>query len=190
MKNLIFILSMFCVSCSPGKEELIKQFEETTGNTKTDLFFKVKEIHLIGTITAKDSLEYYVKLFKDKFYDSPNSSDEILKMIKTELSGEANEKLIDSLKNSIVENKTKGKEYQVLQDVIDRYEPMIILGKKVQRGIEKYSPLSNEIIGNKWQCTYTIKNPMLNNTKQEITNQYLFNGNNSKLISRLIDQSR
>lgn len=188
MKNLchpIILLSIVLFSCSSSKPEmLIKQFEETVdAKTKIDLSFKVKEIHLIGSIVAKDSIDYYVSSFMLRFNDSPKTADGILKMAKKELPN--GEHVLDSLKTKIIELKNKGTEYQYIQDIVDRFEPSIILIRNAHNCLEKFISTPEKVIGNKWKCTYTIVNPMLNNAKQEITNGYIFNRDNSKLISRL-----
>ena len=154
-------------------------------NTKIDLSFKVKEMNFIGKIIAKDSIDYYIRECKLKFTDMPNTPEDILKVTTKELKG--GEHVLDSIKAELINLKSKGKEYQYLQDVADRFEPSIKLMRRIHDCLTNYISTPEMIIGNKWKCTYSIVNPMLNNAKQEITNIYLFNGNNSKLISRLTD---
>jgi hypothetical protein len=188
MKKLItyFLFStVLLLGCSlSNKEKLIKEYEETfDGKTKIDLSFKVKDTQFIGAITGKDSLNYFVKIFKERFSDSPETPEEILKQLKIELP--KSEKSLDDINKAIDKDKNSGDDYQTLQNWLDKYEPTVLFMRKAHDGIEKYISIKGKILANKWQCTYTIKNPILNNAKQEITNQYIFNTENSKILVRV-----
>ena len=188
MKKLItcvlFSIILFLGCSLSNKEKLIKEYEETfDGKTKIDLSFKVKDTQFIGTITGKDSLDYFVKIFKERFSDSPKTPEEILKQINIELP--KCEKSLNDINKDIDKYKNSGDDYQTLQNWLDRNEPTVLFMRKAHYGIEKYISIQEKIIGNKWQCTFTIKNPILNNAKQEITNQYIFNDDNSKIITRV-----
>lgn len=181
MRKLLFLCAtLLLISCMSKQEQMIKEFEETFGETKTDLSFKAKEIKFLGSITAKDSIDYYIDIFRASFKYPPETVDELLTTLRREVHYH------DSLKAAIANSSERGREYQFYKEVLIKYEPEISFQKRIYEGINKYMSSSpDSVIGNKWECCYTIKNPFLNNVRQEIVNQYLFNADNSKLISHL-----
>lgn len=185
--SILILFSIVAISCSSAnKEKLIKDYEQTIdSHTKIDLSLKVKELNLINKVTVEDSIKIFLNQFKARFRDCPQNIRDLLSQCKKELNG--GEKALDSMKIKVAKLKMEGEGYQYLQNVIDKYEPSINLMIKARDFLDKNIDYPSKTIGNKWKCVYTIINPMLNNAKQEITRIYIFNEDNSKIITKLTD---
>ncbi|MHB9143678.1 MAG: hypothetical protein ACYC25_17610, partial [Paludibacter sp.] len=60
MKKFLPLLFLLLVACGQSKtEKLILDYEQTIGNTKTDLSMKIQELKETGKITGLDSLNFY-----------------------------------------------------------------------------------------------------------------------------------
>ena len=61
------------------------------------------------------------------------------------------------------------------------------LNKEITMLLDKKDSFSiqDSIIGNIWDCTYTIINPALNNAKQTFDAKYLFSPDNELLLKKI-----
>lgn len=175
MKNIILIIVLFViVSCTPSKvEKLISDYEQTIGGTKTELSFKIQELKEVGKITGKDSAMFYQAKVdslvmqlsgKDlKSFESINqtidtliySYTRICKMNYTEFYGKKLNYWTE-IKSNLQINNLESLKYEILKD---------------------------SVLAVKFDCTYTIKNPFLNNVKQTIEKTYYISTDLNKIIS-------
>jgi len=194
-KILHIVLMVFIVSCSPSKEEqLIRDYEEIDGNTRTNLNLKFEKIEFVMNITNQDSL----RILKNKLN---NLRDKEIKYF---------ENMISTLKESIKKRKESISEYSISSSFpknllklnkdllkIDEDE-LIHMKKKMEpwkkgfRGtyledsykkiLDKYKFNLESILLKKYNVIYTFKNPKLNNTEQTITKKYYFNPDLTKIL--------
>jgi len=196
MKKILHIFLMFfIVSCSPSKEEqLIRDYEEIDGNTKTNLNLKFEKIEFVINITNQDSL----RILKKKLN---NIRDKEIKDF---------EKRIFTLKERIKNRKETISEYSISnsfskrllkidkdllkidEDRLMYLEKNLESWKKGFKGtyledshkkiLDKYNSNLDSILLKKYNVIYTFKNPKLNNTEQTITKKYYFNPDLTKIL--------
>lgn len=181
MKKLILLLSIVIAitACTDKKKQLIADFEQTTGNVKTDLGFKVKSLKLSKKVTALDSLRIaFGDANEADYMNRIDSMADVLIQIKIK-----REHQIDSLR--LVSEKEPAYLKVHYDELIDSFEESLelyeelISEKEPQRA---YAENPKKVLANIWTCTYTVKNPMMNNVKQEITKDYVFNADNTELL--------
>lgn len=160
---LVLVSAVFLCACGLSAEEkLVSDYEQQLGDTKVDLNLKVKESTFIG----------------ETFY-----SDSIPKLAE----------YIDFKVNEKIESLTR------MYDMLDKMEElpgMVDLYKGDKKGtfLEKpykrllfYQENDSEKIGDVWQMTYSIENPLLGGTEQELTKKYLISPDKSKIITTISD---
>ncbi len=194
MKKITLLLlgATLMLSCGKSKEEqLIADYAQTLGDAKMDLNFKMKNLEKVEDITAKDSLEilksYFTKKKANKiseFQDGINYNKENLDKNTKELA-ETNpnhSSLVELYERYINEAKSE----------IERYEQNIKLYEGDCQGtflepvlisIKDYEKRGDEILVSKFKANFTMNNPLLNNTKQEITRTYYLDGDRTKVLS-------
>lgn len=174
MKNIIpAILAFLLLSCTPSKiEKLISDYEQTIGNTKTDLSLKIHELKEVQKITGKDSSNF----FKAKV----DSTIKILSGDKIKTFKSINGTL-DTLVNSYT--------HILEMDYSDFYAEKLKYWSEIRTKLRinnlkafKYEIVNDSILAIKYNCTYTIKNPILNNAKQTISKSYYVSKNLSKVL--------
>jgi hypothetical protein len=161
MKKVILAIVClgFLYSCGMSKEEqLVSDYEQLIEGTKIDLNLKVKESKLIGETFYADSI--------------------------AELS-----EYIDFKVNEKIEQLGR-----IYQDSPDELESFVKLyrGDKKETFLEApykkllfYQENPSKKIGEVWQMTYTINNPLLGGVEQELTKKYLINPEKTKIISTI-----
>jgi len=175
MKNFVFILVglVLFISCSSDpREQIISDYEQTTGDTKTDLSLRVIRIINLGSVTANDSLS----------------------ILEPEFIRKRDEK-IESIKESIIQDMKDKKEFPSIAYIYDttinisnRFLKLYSTNCKgtfledQYNRIQEFKKDTSKIIYNKAKVTYSIKNPMMNYAKQEITKIYMFSSNNDSII--------
>ncbi|WP_347375142.1 hypothetical protein [Aequorivita sp. Q41] len=194
MKKITLLLlgATLMLSCGKSKEEqLIADYAQTLGDAKMDLNFKMKNLEKVEDITAKDSLEILKSYFTEKkankiseFQDGINYNKENLDKHTKELA-ETNpnhSSLVELYERYINEAKSE----------IERYEQNIKLYEGDCQGtflepvlisIKDYEKRGDEILVSKFKANFTMNNPLLNNTKQEITRTYYLDGDRTKVLS-------
>lgn len=190
MKNFTFLIGLFIlISCSQSKEELlISDYEQTIGNTKTNLNLKFNKFEFIKDITWKDSLELLTVYFKEKkekkieqFEILKNSDIDDLESYKVYLK-----------KEKYNSNKVMLKEYiDEREKSIQGYNESIELYNGDCKGTfleDVYSKINNpnlngdSILSKVYDVVYTIKNPLLNNVEQTISKTYYLNSDLTKIL--------
>lgn len=184
MKNLILI---FCIallySCGPsGVGKLISDYEQTIGATKTDLNLKIQKLDKIRNITIRDSLRLIqFQLNKaiqpdSRYIDSSLTFSEAIKMADQmeDLTGKT---FVASDEMTKFDNETQYRKWVRINLEVHKLK----LSDDLYKGQD-----TSKILASIYKCTYTIKNPFLNGTKQEITNNYLIN---STLTSILVKEA-
>lgn len=173
MKNLI-LLFIICiaVSCKPtGIEKLISDYEQTMGNTKIDLNLKINKLEKTGEITASDSAKLIINELTETV--DPNRISIIEKMkFKNEL--ERSNKWIEVM-DSMFRNGIGWEDWMKIKS-------KIIQLQKLEATYITQDPKA--ALAYNYKCTYTIKNPILNGIKQEITNTYIVNKSLTAIIKK------
>lgn len=167
------LFCLFLISCQPGKvETLISDYEQTEGNTKTDLNLKIIKLKRCETINFADSIVWY-----QNWLDS----------IKWEIASKgirdtaSNEYFTQALKRTV--------------QTMSRYksafnEKKVEQAKVYLRLAEKYTNAINrlkgkpaeEMVGVKYDCTYSINNPFFGGVKQTINKSYIISQDESKIL--------
>jgi 16S rRNA C1402 (ribose-2'-O) methylase RsmI len=146
----------------------------------------VLKLEKLSDITGRDSfivlnnelnkqVEYWINDNEkgiNEIYPSSIQNYEIKKMIdsnkeKNKIYDDAIKNLESLIQKAIAENEDlKNKKY---------------MGSKVEKEYlyaEGYLKKQDEVLGSKYSCTYSIKNPLLGNAKQEITSIFILSPDN------------
>jgi hypothetical protein len=172
------IVLILVTSCSPTKEEkIIMDFEQNIGGTKTDLSMKIKSLEPAGVVKAADSVLIYDEKIK-------NGTERMITFYKNRLS--------QSLSSIQTYTLLKDKEEVARLKRLMQSDTLSI--KNFENGeIEKteyadwyatnkiYKANPDSVLLTKYKCTYTIKNPLLNNVEQELTKLYYIS-NSGKIV--------
>jgi len=181
---LLIILSALLLSCATDpREELISDYEQIIDGTKTDLDLKVIDLIELGTVTAQDSLSILLPEFIEK-------RDNKIKTIQESI--EKDKEQIEYYKD---QQKKFGMSYK---EMIEMYEQTIEISKNSiniyqtdckgsflewhYNRIQELKKDTSKILCNKVRATYSIKNPVLNFAKQELTKVYMFSPNNDSIL--------
>ncbi|MGD9930251.1 MAG: hypothetical protein AB7U05_09535 [Mangrovibacterium sp.] len=178
---VLIAFAMLVFSCTPNKvETLISDYEQTIENTKTDLSLKIEKLKQNGIISASDSINFYqnqLDSLKRQTYSDKSKSDTL-----------SNKYLVQILNEAYIRTSTSYVNYggQILKEASKRDEEMFMLAERYDKALnEMLKKPSNEILAKKYNCTYTIKNPILNNAKQTIIKNYLIAPDESKILKVL-----
>lgn len=194
MKKIITLiaLSLLIISCGKSKEELsVKNHVETIGGVKTDLSFELIKAKDLPPYTNKDSINVLDKLISIEA-ERLKTKSEIslrkrlsdvgvaqvkLKYAKTNELKKAYSETIESYNNIIKLDSA------TIKDVNNRVYKG--LSKPINKMLESKLNLSKDsgkVIYTKKEVTYKIKNPLLNNVEQTITEIFYFNSDLSKVV--------
>lgn len=206
MKYFILFIGLFIlVSCSQSKEELlISDYEQTIGNTKTNLNLKFEKVEFIKDITTKDSLEILRKYFNEKrdkkikeFEFEINSDEMSNEKFKNIINNDkTNNNEIDNILNDFIYGNVSKKELQIsinenkINIIQNRYNIKLYKGDckgtPLEETYNKIKELENKnldsILSKEYDVVYTIKNPFLNNVEQTISRKYYFNSDISRIL--------
>jgi len=176
-KIFTLLVLLGVVGCTPGPESIVKlisDHEQTLENTKIDLSLEIQELNKTGYILNRDSLNYY----NSKLDSIKRIIDNRLHKKLTDYS--VTEKVIDSVKEyySILNAKTFSKS-SLDSFLVWSHRGMIMSIYQIKSG-QFFD--DDSIYVNKWLCTYSIKNPFLNNVKQTITKTYLIYPDESGIL--------
>ena len=191
MKNFTLLIGFFIllVSCSPSKEEqLISDYEQTIGNTKTNLNLKFEKVEFVKDITSKDSLLFLTKDFNKKRENIINKIESLIESYEKMISG--NKKLKRELKGVKIKKTTQE---WIDKDIknIEKNRVKIELYNGDCKGtfleltynkIKKLETNLDSILCKEYSVVYTINNPMLNNVEQTISKKYFINSEKSKIL--------
>lgn len=191
-KYLLFFVSLFLLSCNNKQHDLIKDFEQTVDGVKTDMSMKILQLDNVGVLTYKDSLLFYcdnpLECELDSIITSINYTESYIADFK-------NKGLLykDSLEKELNKKTPISYEIEYYRSLYELYSKEDALTSHLEYlallyKIKTYAESPETAIGNIWYCKYSIINPFLNNAKQEISKKYLFNSDNSKIISIFNDK--
>jgi hypothetical protein len=177
MKNILIVLLCFILfSCSPSKvEKLISDYEQTIGNTKTDLSLKIQELKEIGKITGKDSSDFYkskIDSFKTLMY--PHSNIDTISSFKIYIDA-------SKLANDWKRLNEEYPDYKYLKKA-ELWNDFKTEFKSFDLKFSEYKEKNDSVLAIKYNCTYTIKNPLLNNAKQTISKTYYVSKDLNKIL--------
>jgi len=194
-KHILAALTIVVViglhSCSPNKtEQAILDYRQTIGNTKTDFSMKILELEKVGVYTYGDS----ANILKSTFYSSMEDKemgqipiDSILFRISENINGWEGYILeLDSAVRAMEQLKrTNDFEYTYKKSKIPEYSQKVKGFKEsynqldsLNTIIKQYESSANKELAAKWKCKYSIKNPLLNNVTQELTETFLITPEN------------
>lgn len=164
---LMLVTSLMMFSCTNELEQRIIDHEQTLDeNTVIDLSMKIVSLEKVQDVLVKDSIFYLknkIDTLKMRFYPEEDISVIINDTIKKDLSHlvETYSKLHKRKPyDSFYEENYKSWKYT--EELYLSYVNLL----------EKYENSNKEKLGEIWKCVYTIKNPILNNAEQKITNTY------------------
>jgi len=176
---ILLLLPLFLCSCSLSEEEqLVLDYEQTTGNTMTDLNLKFKNFKKVGEFTNQNQadsifhkLEDIGNEFRKEVMLELSKTETKLNKNKLEYKYETNSSSKKSIK-SIIETDEKIVTLcqRIIQD-IDNKDFKNINSRTQQLYLEYEMCLSNKdsVIAEVYNVTYSIINPILNNAKQTIS---------------------
>lgn len=175
----VFAVLLFTSCLQNGRQkQLISDREQTIGGTKTDLSLKIKSLKKVKTITAKDSCDYMMKGYEKWNLDS----------INTEINRSKDMYKLYSDSAAMVDAGTidlKDSYFHIHKEYYNNMSGIYYSNVTLLERAKEYYENPSKTLANIWNCTYTIKNPFLNNIEQELTKQYLFNADNSYIIDDL-----
>jgi len=193
------------ISCGKSKEEqLISDYAQTLGDAKMDLNFKMISLEKIKDITAKDSLSIFTEYFNVKKAEKIESLTETLESEKEQL--EYHYKNLEDKKKNLASTKKSSDYYSIYVGWVEDEEKSIEDSKKsikmwedaitnyngdckgtflepVLISIKDYEKKGDEILVSKFRANYSMNNPLLNNTKQEITRIYYLDGGRTNVLN-------
>lgn len=201
VKNFVlifFALALFASCSSDPREQIISDYEQTSGDTKTDLSLKVLKIENLKPFRAIDSLKILLPVFE--YARDEKIADYQIEINKKEKEIKENEK--DVIKQEKVYGRTKWdldkRLLQTNKNLLDANKMTLKLynkyfnayktdckGTKLEvlyNRIQEYKKDTSKILYNKAKATYSIKNPMMNFAKQEITKTYMFTPDNKSIL--------
>lgn len=184
MKYIPFALVLLMCSCSnTPQEQAILDYEQTILGTKTDLSMKIVSLEKVKDLTAEDS----VRLYLDSRIEGNLSIEDVEKQM---LRYDSLAAFTDSMKTHYAELMQAEYAKPPLKQNYDKID--IYIEAKYQYSlkaseaegeamlrraiVEKANKIKAKtgVLATLYKCTYTIKNPMLNNVKQELTKTYVF----------------
>lgn len=175
--TLSIMLAILMLACGQSKiETLIADHEQNFGGTITDLSFKAKEVKLIGSWSTLDSAAVYASridsikaiYFKGENIDSISSYS-----------------ALDEIDSMAV---TYRRMYESFGDIMYlKHERQWVQNKmnflNLMENHNQFHSVDTPLY-NIYECTYTIKNPFLNNAVQTITNKYFITPDESKIVGK------
>jgi len=174
MKRFFLPLILLMVACAPSKvEKLISDYEQTNGSTKTDLSLKIQELKEIGKVTGADSAMFYQA-----------KVDSVLKKLSGKDLKSFN--IINQYLDTIVDSYTHICELNYTEFYAEKLKYYSETRSNLRiNNLEalKYGIIKDSVFAVRFDCTYTIKNPVLNNVKQTIKKTYYISSDLSKIIS-------
>ena len=191
MKKLLLVLftALMFISCQTTEKKLIKDHEQTLGDTKIDTDISFNSLDEVQVITAKDSLKILETYLEEKRVNKIEELSEMIELYQDYVDkytievDEAEyqsmkdiyQELLDLKKESIESYKLALINYQ--GDCKDTFlEPVIAQ-------IEDYKKRGDEVLFSKYKANFTANNPFLNNIKQEITREYYISADKTKIMT-------
>lgn len=162
---LVFSLAAFLFSCGGRKyDKAIADYEQTIENTKIDLKFKAIETKEVNSITVGDSVAYCEKEGAVMVQNAKQDYDQ--ELAKFEKDSVFN---VSTYPDQAEQLNETGR--TILKTLKDKYDYALGFESYWKNLYKDKNP--SEVLRVLVECKYSIENPLLNNTKQEITNTYV-----------------
>jgi len=188
MKKLLLLTAISFLLFSCGKsheEEMLYNYQKDKMKKNInmdidDLDFEISEIKKIEEIKASDSAKIYKEKLMTLWYSDNVRNDTLsYDFVLTEL---------DTLKNRyqqiILANIKSDRAYENYdwKDKRDQMIDAIYDVKDWKESNDKYVENPDMVLSTKYEASYSINNPMLNNSKQSFSKLYYSDSNNKKFI--------
>lgn len=181
MKNFYPVILLFSIAgCSPSPlEQAILDFEQVIDGTKTDLAMEIKSLKKIEPLTFSDSAKILadsLQVSSEREIDAARRRidkftilirEQLLIMTEATLKARAEqaEKTANKYK-SIIDSDYKRIEIYQSAD----YENTALAG--TYKKLKRFEASPDSVLADKYECIYTIKNPLLNYAEQELHKVY------------------
>lgn len=167
---------MIVISCGINNKEkdLVSDYLQTMGDTKIDLKIEYLDFEKENEIKAKDSI---VILKKRTGVKSINELEIFLKDYREE-----NKNNKKGYNDRIAEY---GRDNDIFKNYFEIYESQIELEKELENTLDlwkEYELNPEKVLANKFNIRYSIKNPLLNNAKQELKKVLYINQAGTKIL--------
>lgn len=184
MKKLTLIIGLIIfTSCSLSKEkQLISDYEQTIGNTKTDLNLKFEKVEFVKDITSKDSSDFLTKFVNEEKEKEIKNLTELIDIDEETIqifreSGLSEEMINVIAKETFQQIENNKSILQLYNEDCRRtpLEPILIKINKLETNLDS-------VLCKEYDVTYTIENPFLNNAKQTLSKIYYINSDITKIL--------
>lgn len=199
--TLLLIGAIFVISCGKNKgEQMLYDYQQKNVSALNfdlnDLDFKVQKIEKVKDITAADSIgnlkqelaEYWTKnpepslvdtlsfeYVKNVLNESITQKDTLYKLYQEAVLTAIR---IDDFSHKL-ESKRKRDE---AMDEMFSYKETLSEVEALEKYSDKLSKRPDSILSTKYTATYSLKNPMLGNTKQTFNKYFYTNANQTEFI--------
>jgi hypothetical protein len=199
--TLLLLIATLIVSCGKNKsEQMLYDYQQN--NVKAlnfdlaDLDFEIKKVEKINDITASDSLKLLKKEFADYWKkDAEQSLVDTLsfKYVKSVLKETITQQdtLYKLYQKSVLtairiddysyELESKRKRDKAMDEMFS-YKKTLLEVETLEKYYNKLSEKPDSILSSKYKANYSLKNPMLGNTKQTFEKIFYTNASQTEFI--------
>ena len=163
MKKIVLAMAIFAlVACKPDPvAELVADYEQTVFDSKVDLSFKLIESNKLRDILVSDSLPEYRQYLDTKTFEK-----------------------IEQIEGMYADPKDSTRRVQMIELYRTDYKGTFLEPYYLQ--IKEWETMGESTkLGELWEVKYSIKNPMLNNAEQELTNRYVISPDQTFIIQKV-----
>jgi hypothetical protein len=195
VNNTISLMLMIVVcSCGNSPQEIsILNQEQVIDGIKTDLSMDIKSLEKVGIVKYGDSTKVLSELIQKqatekilhlldrstKYLYEKREYEFTLIVAKTKERKDHAKKTITMLGEWIADNR---KRIDNLKEGKYSLTPLAPIAAR----LERYKASPDSVFAEKYICTYTIKNPLLNNVTQEMTKEYILSLDGTKVFASII----
>jgi hypothetical protein len=199
--TLLLLVTTLMISCGKNKsEQMLYDYQQK--NVKAlnfdlaDLDFKIQKVEKIADITAADSLKHLKKEFAEYWKKNPKQSlvDTLsFKYVKNVLNESIaqNDTLYKLYQKSVLtairiddysyELESKRKRDKAMDDMFS-YKKTLAEVETLEDYYNRLSENPDSILSTKYKANYSLKNPMLGNTKQTFDKIFYTNASQTEFI--------
>lgn len=181
----LFLIGIILMGCADERADVIASYVQSRGKAEIFNGFTLKHIRSLGSISASDSLEIlgdeYIRK-KKKFIQDYNvliSTSQSLKRVQEErnkVHASANDQLI-----WVSELEKRAAEGTASALVFKQRELMEL--RTIANRMARYNADPGMVLARKAKITYTIKNPLTNETNREMSRTFIFSTDNKKVLA-------
>jgi PBP1b-binding outer membrane lipoprotein LpoB len=199
--TLLLLIATLIVSCGKNKgEQMLYDYQQN--NVKAlnfdlaDLDFEIKKVEKINNITASDSLKHLKKEFAGYWTkDAEQSLVDTLsfKYVKSVLNETITQKdtLYKLYQESVLtairiddysyELESKRKRDKAMDEMFS-YKKTLLEVETLEKYYNKLAEKPDSILSSKYKANYSLKNPMLGNTKQTFEKEFYTDATQTKFV--------